>query len=191
MHSLTVYMKERLPFAQDLSLENSTDSYLCFRLVYFTALLLFPLSITFFSFVHGFYFILFHLAQMRFFRSTCLLMCLSLETSTSIIRTGLSILVELIDMVNCYNFCQTTLLRWLTFLIKCQTVIVTVLFFWIYFFLLTLVFVLRWLCLHWESLIVLLSQFPLTFHHIHDEMPRFIEYLMTILVLIATVFMII
>ena len=61
MHSLTVYMKERLPFAQDLSLENSTDSYLCFRLAYFTALLLFPLSITFFSFVHG-YFILFHLA---------------------------------------------------------------------------------------------------------------------------------
>ena len=133
MHSLTVYMKERLPFAQDLSLENSTDSYLCFRLAYFTVLLLFPLSITFFSFVHGFYFILFHLAQMRFFRSTCLLMCLSLETSTSIIRTGLSILVELIDMVNCYNFRQTTLLRWLTFLIKSQTVIVTVLFFWIYF----------------------------------------------------------
>ena len=29
---------------------------------------------------------------------------LSLETLTSIIRTGLSILVELIDMVNCYNF---------------------------------------------------------------------------------------
>ena len=32
MHDLTVYVKEELPFAQDLSLENSADSFLCFRL---------------------------------------------------------------------------------------------------------------------------------------------------------------
>ena len=32
MHGLAVYMKEGLPFAWDLSLENSTDSYLCFWL---------------------------------------------------------------------------------------------------------------------------------------------------------------
>ena len=32
MHGLTVYVKEGLPFAQELSLENSADSYLCFRL---------------------------------------------------------------------------------------------------------------------------------------------------------------
>ena len=31
MHGLTVYVKEGLPFARDLSLENSADSYLCFR----------------------------------------------------------------------------------------------------------------------------------------------------------------
>ena len=37
MHGLAVYVKEVLPFARDLSLENSADSYLCFRL----ALLLF------------------------------------------------------------------------------------------------------------------------------------------------------
>ena len=30
MHGLAVYMKEGLPFAWNLSLENSTDSYLCF-----------------------------------------------------------------------------------------------------------------------------------------------------------------
>ena len=30
MHDLAVYVKERLPFALDLSLENSADSYLCF-----------------------------------------------------------------------------------------------------------------------------------------------------------------
>ena len=32
MHDLAVYVKEGLPFAWDLSLENSADSYLCFRL---------------------------------------------------------------------------------------------------------------------------------------------------------------
>ena len=30
MHILAVYVKEGLPFARDLSLENSADSYLCF-----------------------------------------------------------------------------------------------------------------------------------------------------------------
>ena len=32
MHGLAVYVKEELPLAQDLSLENSADSYLCFPL---------------------------------------------------------------------------------------------------------------------------------------------------------------
>ena len=32
MHDLAVYVREELPFAQDLSLENSEDSYLCFQL---------------------------------------------------------------------------------------------------------------------------------------------------------------
>ena len=32
MHGLAVYVKEGLPFARALSLENSADSYLCFRL---------------------------------------------------------------------------------------------------------------------------------------------------------------
>ena len=32
MYGLAVYVKEGLPFAWDLSLENSVDSYLCFRL---------------------------------------------------------------------------------------------------------------------------------------------------------------
>ena len=52
-----------------------------------------------------------------FSRSTHLLMYLSLETLTSIIRTGLPILVELIDLVNSVIIflSQRTLLRWLTF----------------------------------------------------------------------------
>ena len=120
-------------------------------------------------------------------------MFLSLETLTSMIRTGLPILVELIDLVNSVIIflSQMTLLRWLTFLLGSQTVILIVLLFWIYFFLLTLVFVLQWLSLHWEILIMLLSQFPLTFHQIHNGMPRFIAWLMTILVQIGTVFVII
>ena len=32
MNVLAVYLKEGLPFARDLSLENSADSYLCFQL---------------------------------------------------------------------------------------------------------------------------------------------------------------
>ena len=32
MHGLAVYVKEGLPFAWYLSLENSVDSYLCFQL---------------------------------------------------------------------------------------------------------------------------------------------------------------
>ena len=98
---------------------------------------------------------------MRFFRSTHLLIFLSLETLTSIIRTGLPILVELINLVNSVVIflSQMTLPRWLTFLPGFQTVILIGLLSWICFFLLTLVFILKWLSLHWEILIMLLSQF--------------------------------
>ena len=57
MHCLTVYVKEGLLSAWDLSLENSADSYLCFRqATLLSVLLLFPLSITFFVFLHIFLF---------------------------------------------------------------------------------------------------------------------------------------
>ena len=62
-----------------LSLENSADSYLCFQ----PALLHSVKPVDW---------------------STHLLMCLSLETLMSIVRTGLLILVELIDLVNFYKF---------------------------------------------------------------------------------------
>ena len=35
MHGLAVYVKKGLPFAQDLSLENSADSYLCFQQAFY------------------------------------------------------------------------------------------------------------------------------------------------------------
>ena len=44
---------------------------------------------------------------------------------------------------------------------------------------------------HWEVLIMLLSQFPLTFHQINNGMPCFIAFLMIILVLIGMVYVII
>ena len=91
----------------------------------------------------------------------------------------------------CYNFSiSNDLTQMVNFLLGSQTVILIFLLFWIYLFLLMLVFVLQLLSLHWEILIIL-SQFPLTFHHIHNDMPHFIALLMTILVLIATVFVII
>ena len=61
---------------------------------------------------------------MRFSQSTHLLMCLSLETLTSIIRTGWANLVEMIDLVNflIIFLSQIILLKWLIFLLRSLTV---------------------------------------------------------------------
>ena len=55
MHGLAVYVKEGLPFARNVTLENFVDSYLCFQLA-LLPLSFFPLWITFFAFGHGFWF---------------------------------------------------------------------------------------------------------------------------------------
>ena len=80
---------------------------------------------------------------------THMLICFFLETLISIIRTVLPSLMELKDLANSVIIflSQTTLLRWLTVLLGSLTGILTVLLFWISFFLLTLVFVLKWLSL--------------------------------------------
>ena len=66
-HGLAVYMKERLPLAQELYLENSEDSYICFQL----ALLH---SVSYFFFLYG---------------SSSLSFCMVFDSvSTSIITTG-------------------------------------------------------------------------------------------------------
>ena len=36
MHDIAVYVQEGLPFERDLSIENSADSCICFRMAYFT-----------------------------------------------------------------------------------------------------------------------------------------------------------
>ena len=55
MHGLAFYVEEGLAFTRDLSLGNPADSYLSFRLdLLHSVLLLFPLSITYFVFMHDF-----------------------------------------------------------------------------------------------------------------------------------------
>ena len=80
-----------------------------------------------------------------------------------------------------------TLLRWLTFLLGLHTMTLIVLLFWIYFCLVSIVFVLKSLSLHWEILTMLLFHFPLTFHESYNGKPRFMVSLMTILELIGMV----
>ena len=63
-----------------------------------------------------------------------------------------------------------TLLRRLIFLLGSWTVILIALLFWIYFFLSMLVFVLQWLSLHWGILIMLFSQFLLTFFPSYSQL---------------------
>ena len=92
----------------------------------------------------------------------------------------------------CYNFSVSNdLTQMINFPTRSLSLILTVLLFWIYLFLLMLVFVLQWLSHRWEILIMLLTQFPLTFPQIHKGMPHFIAYLMAILVLIRMVSVII
>ena len=119
-------------------------SLLVFLWLYFIQCLTFFSSINHLLHLCAWFLILFPLTYMRFYRSTHLLF-LSLETLTSIIRTGLPILVELIDLVNSViiSLSQMTLSRFLTFLLGFQTVILIVLLFWIYLFPLKLVSVLQ------------------------------------------------
>ena len=150
MHSLAVYVKEGLPLAQDVSLENSADSYLCFRLA------------------------LLHLVSYFFFlyQSPSSALCMVFDSISSNIDEVLSLnpcAVFVFGDFNdrhkdwltyssgtdrpgelCYNF---SISNDLTQIVNFPTWIpdprhLIILLFWIYFFFLTLVFVLQWLSLH-------------------------------------------
>ena len=106
------------------------------------------------------FFILFHLTLPRFTQSTHLPMFLSLETLTSIIRTGLPILLELITLNTIIiSNDLTQMVNVPTRIPDCDSHSPSLLD----LFLLTLVFVLPWLSLHWGFLIMLLPQFPSKF----------------------------
>ena len=85
-----------------------------------------------------------------------------------------------------YN--QAILFRQTTFLFRFRTANFTALFIWISFFILTLVFVSQWFILLPEILIVP-SQFPLTFLQTERATLLFIAQLFSILVLIGMVYL--
>ena len=158
MHGLAVYVKEGLPFAQDLSLENSAEFTSVFDWLYFTQCL------TSFSTINH---RLRPYAPFFYFSSSNIDEVLSINPSANVFVFG-DFNVHHKDWLNysglCYNFSTSKdLTQRLTFLLGFLTVTVTVLHFRVYLFLLMLVFVLQWLFLYWEILIMLLPQFPLTF----------------------------
>ena len=151
MHGLAVYVKEGLPFARDLSLENYVDSFLRFPSV-----LLYSVSYFFFL-----------------YQSPSSSLCMVSDAISSNIDEVLSInpsanVFVFVDF-NVHHTewltysggtdrpgeSQMTLPRWLNFLLRSLTLTLTVLLFWIYLFLLTLVFVVQRLSLQWGILIML------------------------------------
>ena len=146
MHGLAVYVKEGLPFAQDLSLENSADSYLCFQLASLR-------SVLYFFFLY---------------RPPSSSLCTVFDSISSNIDGALSINPSAVFVFGdfniyhkdwltysggtdrsgelCYNFSTSNdLAQMVNFPTHISTVILTVLLFWISFFVLRLVFVLQWL----------------------------------------------
>ena len=124
MHDLAVYVDERLPFARDVSLENSTDSYWCFRL----ALLH---SVPYFFFLY---------------RSPSSALCTVFDSISSNIEEVLSInpsanvfvigdfnvhhkdwLSQMNFLVNLLRWISNDLTQMVTFLLASQTVVLTVL----------------------------------------------------------------
>ena len=91
-----------------------------------------------------------------------LLMFFPFETLTHIIWTGLPILVELIsnDLTQTVNFPT-----WITDYDSHGPALLDL------FLTFDASICSTWLSLHREILIILLSQFPLTFHHIHNKIP--------------------
>ena len=162
MHGLAPYLKEGLPFAWYLSLENFVDSYLCFR-----PALLHSVS----------YFFLY---WSPFF--SCAVFDSILSNIDDVLSINATTVFALEDFIIHHEYWLTYSggtdrpgeLRWLTYLLRSLTVTLIVLLFQISFFLLTLIFVLQWLSLQWGILIILLSQFPLTFLWTKNRMPSFI-----------------
>ena len=170
---LICMVKDGLPFARDLSLENSADSYLCFRL----ALLH---SVSYFFFLY---------------RSPSSSLCTVFDFISSNIDEVLSINASANVFVFvdfnvhhkdwltysggtdrsselCYNFSisndLTQMVNFRTRIPDCDS---HILLLWICFFILMPVFALQWFP---SILVMLLSQFPQTFHQIDNRIPHFI-----------------
>ena len=145
MHGLAVYVKEGLPFARDLSLENSADSYLCFRLA-----LLHSVSYFFFLYQSPSS----SLCTVFDSISSNIDQVLSINPSANIFVCG-DFIVHLKDRLTyssgtdwpgelCYNISISNdliqMVNFPTWILDCDSH--SLLLFWIYFILQTLVFVL-------------------------------------------------
>ena len=165
MHSLAVYVKE----------ENSSDSYLCFWLAFLN-------SVSYFFYLYGKHS---SLCKVFDFISSNVDEVLSMIPSANLFVFG-DFNVHHKDWLTyadgtgrsdefCYNFSIsnnfTQMINFPTGIPGCDSHSPAL---WIYFNLLMPVFVLQWLSVHCEILIMLLSRFPLTFHHIHNGMAHFI-----------------
>ena len=167
MHGIAVYVKGgRLPFAHHLSLENSADSYLCFRLA-----LLHSVS---------YFFFLYQSAS----SSLCTVFdsissnideVLSMNPSANVFVFG-DFNVHHKDWLTysggtdrpgelCYNFSisndLTQIVNFPTLIPDCDSDRPALLDLFLSSD--ATIFALQWLSLHWEIPIMLLSQFPLTF----------------------------
>ena len=165
---LAVYVMEGLPFVQNLSLEKSVYSFLCFWLA-----LLQLVSYYFFLYWSPFVAISSHTDDVP-----------SISLSTNVFVFG-DFNVRHEDWLFysggtdrpgelCYSFCISNDLTQMVNFSTRIPVTLTILFFWISFFLLMLVFVLQGLSLLLKILIMFLSQFPLTFRQTQNWMPYFI-----------------
>ena len=174
IHGLSVFLTEGFLFARDVSLKNPVDCWLCFRLAVLH-------SVSYFLLVY---------------RSPSSSLCTGVDAVPSnideVLSMNLSTNVFVFGEFNVRHkdwltflggtdrpdviifLSQKTLLRWLTFLLGSLAMTLTILLFWTYLVLLALVFVQQWLSLHWEILIMLLSQLLLTFRQTQNGMPRFI-----------------
>ena len=157
IHGLGVYVKDGLPFVWDLFLETSRILNYAFDWLYFFFHYRWPSSslCTFFNSIS------FNIDEV-----------LPINLSTTVFVFG-DFNVHYKDYLTysggtdrpgklCYNFSTLNdLIQIVNFPTWILTMTLTVLLLWIYFFLLTLVFVLQWLAL--QIFIILLSQFPLIF----------------------------
>ena len=186
MHGLAVYVKEAIPFAWDISLEILTYVFdrLYFTVSYFVFLYRSPFS-----------------SLCEFFDpiSSNIYQVLSINPSVSVFVFG-DFNVHHKDQLTysgrndrpgelCNNAKRSYSDGYFSY--SDPRLTLTVPLFWVYFFVLMLVFVPQWLSLHLVILVMLLSQFSLTFHQIHSGMSLFIVQLMTIILLIGMVFVII
>lgn len=180
-------MKKDLLFAQHIYLENYEDSYSYFFIEFNSFSVLLLTSFNHYRLLCAFLLILILFQYRSSFINQPLCYCLvyrHLKVRHKDWLSGTDKPAEL-----CYTFSiWNNFTQMVDFLTKPLTVILTVPFFRISYFLLTLIFLLQWLFILWKILIMLLCPFPLTFSQPKSEILPFNGRLFLLLVRIMMVF---